>query len=107
MGVHPDFRRRGIGQLLLQWGHKRVDAWGYETFIESGPLGRWLFEGYGYVKVMGLHIDCERKNPSEEWERLVRECRPPGILLLWRPPKGVWDETVPEGPWVVTAETWN
>lgn len=45
MGVHPEFRRRGLGQLLMQWGHYRVDLLGYETFIESGPLGRWLFEG--------------------------------------------------------------
>lgn len=46
-------------------GHERVDVWNYETFIESGPIGRWLFEECEYRRVMGLHSGRKRKNPSE------------------------------------------
>ncbi|KAE8391713.1 GNAT family acetyltransferase [Aspergillus alliaceus] len=107
MGVHPNYRRRGVGRLLMEWGHEKIDQLGYESFIESSPMARWLYEEYGYRNIMGLHLDFAKKNPSDEWERLKYECRPPGVLLLWRPPKGVWDEKVPPGPWAVTKETWK
>ncbi|KAL4733716.1 hypothetical protein BDV11DRAFT_210008 [Aspergillus similis] len=106
MGVHPDYRRRGVGRLLMQWGHDRIDTLGYESFIEGSPIGRWLYEECGYRRVVSLHIDLDKRDPSEEWSRLVYECRPPAILLLWRPPRGEWTEKVPDGPWAVTSETW-
>ncbi|PYH79070.1 GNAT family acetyltransferase [Aspergillus uvarum CBS 121591] len=107
MGVHPDYRRQGVGRMLMQWGHARIDVWGYECFIESGATGRWLYEECGYRRVMALAVDCARKNPSADWERLMFEYRSVGMLLLWRPPRGVWDERVPAGPWAVTEETWQ
>ncbi|PYH89212.1 GNAT family acetyltransferase [Aspergillus ellipticus CBS 707.79] len=106
MGVLPDYRRRGVGRLLMQWGHERIDTLGYESFIESSPMARWLYEECGYRVVMGLHIDMEKKHPGEEWERLQYECCPPGVLLHWRPPRGVWDSKVPVGPWAVMGDTW-
>lgn len=107
MGVHPDYRRRGVGRLLMQWGHERIDPLGYESFIEGSPLGRWLYESCGYRRMMGLHIDMDKPNPSDEWIRLMHECEPPGILLLWRPPRGKWTAKTPPGPWAVTRDTWR
>lgn len=107
MGVHPKYRRRGVGRLLMEWGHKIIDPLGYESFIEGSPIGRWLYGKYGYRRVMGMHIDFDKPNPSDEWNRLVYECKPPGILLLWRPPQGEWTEKVPPGPWAVTEDTFK
>lgn len=107
MGVHPDYRRRGVGRLLMQWGHERIDDLGYESFIEGSPMGRWLYEEFGYRRVVSLHVDLEKRNPSEEWSRLLHECRPPAILLLWRPPRGNWDGNLPDGPWAVEDGTWK
>lgn len=91
MGVHPNYRRRGVGRLLMEWGHEKVDLFGYESFIEGSPIGRWLYEEYGYRRVMGLHVDFDKPDPSDEWSRLIHECKPPGISLLWRPPRGGMD----------------
>ncbi|KAJ5638859.1 GNAT family acetyltransferase [Penicillium herquei] len=107
MGVHPDYRRKGVGRLLMEWGHEIIDPLGYESFIEGSPIGRWLYESCGYRRVMGLHVDFDKPNPSDEWLRLIHECKPPGILLLWRPPRGEWTEKVPPGPWAVTEETFK
>ncbi|KAJ5239321.1 choline transport protein [Penicillium chermesinum] len=107
MGVHPKYRRRGVGRLLMEWGHKIIDPLGYESFTEGSPIGRWLYEQYGYRRVMGLHVDFDKPNPSDEWRRLMHECKAPGILLLWRPPRGEWTEKVPTGPWAVTPETFK
>jgi predicted N-acetyltransferase YhbS len=107
MAVHPNYRGRGIGRLMMQWGHARIDPLGYESFIEGSPLGRWLYEKCGYRRVMGLYLDMAKANASDEWSRLVHECQPPGILLLWRPPRGEWTEKTPPGPWAVTNETWK
>ena len=107
MGVHPDYRRRGVGRLLMQWGHERIDPLGYESWIEGSPIGRWLYEESGYKRVISLNIDFAKKNPSDEWNRLVHECQPPAILLLWRPPRGEWNDKVPPGPWAVTEDTWK
>ncbi|KAJ5737383.1 uncharacterized protein N7483_002508 [Penicillium malachiteum] len=82
MGVHPDYRRQGVGRLLMEWGHAIVDPLGYESFIEGSPIGRWLYEECGYRRVMGLYVDLIKPNPSDEWSRLIHECKPPGILLL-------------------------
>ncbi|CAI7657175.1 unnamed protein product [Penicillium viridicatum] len=35
MGVHPEFRRRGIGRLLMQWGHDRIDILGDSAVLET------------------------------------------------------------------------
>ncbi|PYI24192.1 hypothetical protein BO99DRAFT_129043 [Aspergillus violaceofuscus CBS 115571] len=48
MGVHPDYRRQGVGRMLMQWGHARIDAWGYECL--SIP-GRW---GGGCTRSAGI-----------------------------------------------------
>ncbi|KAL4903844.1 hypothetical protein BDW74DRAFT_179433 [Aspergillus multicolor] len=108
MGVDPDYRRcGGDSRLLMQWAHDRIGAIGYESFIEGNPIGRWLYEECGYRRVVSLNIDLDKKNPSEEWSRLLYECRPPVIALLWRPPRVEGTEKVSSGPWAVTAETWK
>ena len=62
----------------MEWGHAIIDPLGYGEFcIEGSPIGRWLYEGYGYRRVMGLHVDFDKPNPSDEWLRLVHECKPP------------------------------
>lgn len=91
----------------MQWGHERIDPLGYESWIEGSPIGRWLYEESGYKRVISLNIDFAKKNPSDEWNRLVHECQPPAILLLWRPPRGEWNDKVPPGPWAVTENTWK
>lgn len=90
----------------MDWGHARIDPLNYESFIESSPMDRWLYEDCGYRRVMTLHIDLEKRNPSECWKRMADKCPPPPIPLLWRPPRGIWDARVPEGPWAVNERTW-
>lgn len=63
LAVHPDHRRQGLGQLLLEAAEQRLAALGATRFdamvLEGNELGAsaWRARGYG---------------PQEEWRRCVR-----------------------------------
>ena len=52
MGVHPDFRHRGIGSRLLHAAVSRAWAMGLERVelevFASNPVARQLYERYGF-----------------------------------------------------------
>ncbi|QKX61401.1 uncharacterized protein TRUGW13939_08549 [Talaromyces rugulosus] len=102
LAVVPGHRNRGIGRMLMQWGHERIDPLGYESFIEGSVLGRWLYERCGYRRLMDIYPNMDVKSPSDEWIRLRHQWKPPVIGLFWRPPRGEFTDSTPHGPWEIT-----
>ncbi|KAK0667839.1 hypothetical protein QBC41DRAFT_278021 [Cercophora samala] len=42
--VHPDFRRRGGGTMLVRWGMDRAQAKAWPVTLCASPMGRFLYE---------------------------------------------------------------
>lgn len=74
--VHPDFRRRGAGGQLLDWGVKRTDELGMVAYIDATSEGKGLYESFGFVARSGIVIDFSKTNPGELWKKLEGECLP-------------------------------
>jgi hypothetical protein len=49
--VHPDFRLRGGGSMLVKWGMKVADEKGWPTTLAASPMGRFLYEYLGFEKI--------------------------------------------------------
>ena len=98
MAVEPEHRRRGIGKLLMDWGIAKVDELGIESFIEASPLGRSLYEKWGYQTVMklGFFIPSGKR---EDWNKYAHEMMIQDWFAMWRPKGGTVGEGEKSRPW--------
>lgn len=72
LGVHPDFRRRGIGRLLLQASEQALDTRRVRlTLRTTNTAALGLYRGAGYEQ-----IDVWRKYYRDGEDGLVMERRP-------------------------------
>jgi GNAT superfamily N-acetyltransferase len=60
LAVHPDQQRHGLGSILLQHHHARLDATGTAAHLEAtGPRNRRLYVRHGYRPQPVFHLpDC-------------------------------------------------
>ena len=49
--VHPDFRRRGAGTMLVDWGIKAADAKGWPVTLCASPMGQLLYQHLGFKQI--------------------------------------------------------
>ena len=61
--THPDFRRRGAGTMLCNWGIDRAAEKGWVVTVLASPLGKLLYEYLG-CKLLGsvtVRVDEEKE----------------------------------------------
>ncbi|KAK9772228.1 putative N-acetyltransferase domain-containing protein [Seiridium cardinale] len=51
MATHPDYQRKGIGRLLVQWGIDIAEQLGLPVYLESTEQGAPLYEAVGFEKL--------------------------------------------------------
>lgn len=64
--THPDHHRRGAGGLLVQWGCDQADKKGVEAYLEASPMGKPLYERYGFKEVKTVQIDFAEYGAGDE-----------------------------------------
>ncbi|THY28296.1 hypothetical protein D6D01_03925 [Aureobasidium pullulans] len=47
----PDYQRRGIGSMMLQWGSDLADQLFLPSWVEASPAGNFLYRKFGYKDV--------------------------------------------------------
>lgn len=97
--VHPDHRRRGVGNLLVGWGIKKADEMGVESFVESTVNGEPLYKRHGFANMNDFNLKPSHPNPGEEWKRLEKELGPMHGYFMWRPIGGKYEEGTTIIPW--------
>ncbi|EPE36377.1 Acyl-CoA N-acyltransferases (Nat) [Glarea lozoyensis ATCC 20868] len=76
--VDPEYQRRGVGRMLVQWGTLLADDIGLTAVVESTDPGRGLYESEGFV-----YVDTFETKFPEKWEGrrkqkfhwMVRPCK--------------------------------
>jgi GNAT superfamily N-acetyltransferase len=88
--VTTQYRRRGIGRLLMDWGCSRADKLGLEAFVESTLDGKSLYEACGFVVVDTYTIDANLDPSTAEWQTLKQGIlpEPQHCWIMWRPKGG-------------------
>ena len=55
--VLPSRRHEGIGNLMIEWGLKKADEMGVETWVESTQDGKDFYKRHGFTHVEYLVLD--------------------------------------------------
>jgi len=101
--VHPDYRRRGAGRLLMDWGVNKADELGYETYIDATVEGKPLYDVYGFISADKHDFDVSEANPSQRWKEQIAEPQkllPFSFWPMWRPAKEEKSAGKTTPPWV-------
>lgn len=96
--VHPSYRRRGAGRLLVEWGSKKADELGVEAFVESTLDGKPLYESCGFVTMNGFELKPTPPEETEELKKLQQDLCFYGYFM-WRPVGGVFEKRKTIIPW--------
>jgi GNAT superfamily N-acetyltransferase len=83
MIVHPDYRRHGVGRMLIEWGTRKADELGVETIVVSVPFAAPVYEKTGFGRIERIDIDFDVAEPSEKWKEYQAEDL--RTFLMWRP----------------------
>jgi GNAT superfamily N-acetyltransferase len=85
MSVIPTYRRRGIGSILMASYTNYADANNYECWLEGTPMGKSMYENFGFESLFKIAFDIDTKNASDVWRKCEHELTPPPIYAMWRP----------------------
>ncbi|KAM7198458.1 hypothetical protein V8F33_004964 [Rhypophila sp. PSN 637] len=56
LAAHPDYKRRGIGTTLLQWGIDQAKADKANLFLTATGEGKYLYERQGFVQLSEFDV---------------------------------------------------
>lgn len=103
--THPDYRRQGVAQKILDWGIKKADELGLEIFLEATPPSKPLFEKQGFVVIKENITTPETDDPDDakRWKEMEEKVGPLNFWLMWRPVGGNYEEGKTVKPWEVDS----
>ncbi|KAJ5290999.1 hypothetical protein N7478_000250 [Penicillium angulare] len=82
----PQYRRKGLGNLLMEWGVKKADEMGLDIWVEAAPSAVPFYERHGLLKVKTVDVDLMHPDDISECERLqwekARDCILPVTVVL-------------------------
>ncbi|KAL8923918.1 MAG: hypothetical protein Q9208_004355 [Pyrenodesmia sp. 3 TL-2023] len=97
--VHPEYRRRGAGSLMVEWGTKKADEMGVEAFVEATEVGVPLYEKHGFHLMNEFVLRGELEDMDEGLKKLQEELTWHGYYM-WRPKGGKYVEGETVAPWL-------
>ncbi|KAL2867524.1 putative GNAT family acetyltransferase [Aspergillus lucknowensis] len=102
-----EYRGRGLGRLLMDWGTRIADERGLEAWLDASEFGAPLYEKYGFrpITVNRVKPVPQRELSDEEakeWKFYEETLLPIDEIVMWRPPKGVFVEGETVVPWEKT-----
>jgi ribosomal protein S18 acetylase RimI-like enzyme len=75
--VRREYQRRGIGNMLVQWGVSKADELCLLAYTEATPAGLRLYLRHGFVEMDRMAVDLEAwgRGQISDYHLLVREAR--------------------------------
>ena len=88
---------------MMDWGIKKADEMGLESYIDATDQGRFLYERYGFIAAPQRALDpyADGTEPSQRWrDETAKEqsLLPMTWNPMWRPVLGKLKEGVKK-PW--------
>ena len=97
--VHPAFRRRSVGRLLVKWGVAKADEMGVGSYFDATAEGKPLYEAYGFGAAKALDFSLDTYDASPTREKLEDQLLPFSWWPMWRPVGGKSATTESKKPW--------
>ncbi|OOQ86535.1 hypothetical protein PEBR_21160 [Penicillium brasilianum] len=85
----PEYRKLGIGHLLMQWGLEIADERGLDVWIEAAPPAVPFYERHGFVQKEVTHLQPQRpdglsEKVAAEWDATARSLLPINAVTMCR-----------------------
>lgn len=96
--VEPSYRRRGVGNLLVQWGTKKADEMGLESSVEATVDGKPLYAKHGFEYMNDFEIKVTPPEQTDELVKLQQDLYFHGFFM-WRPVGGTFVKGETVVPW--------
>lgn len=71
--THRSFRRQGAGSAIVEWGAARADAEGVHCGTESSPMGRPIYESFGFSEIGRMVIQVAGHRTGLDFPVMLRE----------------------------------
>ncbi|KAI0866738.1 acyl-CoA N-acyltransferase [Xylaria cubensis] len=97
--THPDYRRQGVGQQVMDWGKAKADELGLEFFLDATEAGRPLYEVNGFIPIQENPNHPQKENPDDKWTETEKKIGRFSLCLMWRPVGGKYEEGKTIKPW--------
>ncbi|PVI07446.1 acetyltransferas-like protein [Periconia macrospinosa] len=85
--THPDYRRKGIGAMLLEWGLEVAKDKNVEFWLNSTPVGKPLYERYGFEVVERNTLVPRTDHPDDNWKKIEKEMEDVVFWTMYMPRK--------------------
>lgn len=105
----PEYRRKGVGTIFMEWGTQKADSMGLECWLDATDNGRPLYEKHGFIHLMDHFLDADidkeklTEAEREELKKIREETLPIHITSMWRPVGGWYVEGMTVKPWEVES----
>ncbi|KAI9647035.1 hypothetical protein NHQ30_005037 [Ciborinia camelliae] len=66
LATKPEWQGKGAAGKLMRWGLERADGEGVETYLEASPVGKEVYEYFGFEERGRLVIPMEGKGDFVE-----------------------------------------
>lgn len=85
----PEYRKLGIGHLLMQWGLEKADEKGLDVWIEAAPPAVPFYECHGFVQKEVTYLQPQRpealsENIAAEWDAAAKSLLPITAVTMYR-----------------------
>lgn len=82
----------------MEWGLKKADETGLESYTDATREGVPLYETCGFTKAAEVDFDASKDEPSPRWRELQQELLPFTFWPMWRPVRGHFEQGA-KVPW--------
>jgi GNAT superfamily N-acetyltransferase len=73
LATHPDYRRRGAGTALTQWGMEKALAEGFDVGLEASPMGFPVYKHLGFEFLEEVVVQVEGDDAKISLKVMVYE----------------------------------
>ncbi|MCJ1246386.1 hypothetical protein MMC30_003593 [Trapelia coarctata] len=97
--THPAYRRKGAGDLMMDWGIQKAEEMGVEMWLDATVYGVPLYKKHGFAVVNESDIRPTTDKPDVDWEMIEHDLIPMVMWQMWRPVGGMDKEGKTIRPW--------
>ena len=97
--THPEFRRRGVGKLLVDWGINEADKRNLETYIDATEAGRLFYKRNGFNEGIPREFTLQDLTATPRRKELEEKLLPFRWWPMHRPAGGKYETGKGLLPW--------
>ncbi|KAI9149012.1 hypothetical protein HJFPF1_11056 [Paramyrothecium foliicola] len=101
--THPEHRRQGVADFIMEWGKQKADEMGVEMWLDATEYGVPVYKKHGFIVVGKNSLKPVKEDPGETWKKTEEQLQPMVFWPMWRPAGGKYVDGETVKPWETTV----